>query len=972
MPLVVKLKFSSLSKIIILISAICSTLSCGYFKVDISNSKLSSFSTNSLSIQKELLSNPLNINEGSFLDVTLILNKSVNYDSHFDIIFEGTKGESANLYFDLSQNTISIPTGQTTASFRITPIDDAIFNNPSQWTFRLVSNNMEIISMDSLTFTLIDNDNINGPTFGKIKSNFGTVAYSSETATAIQIMNDSKIIVAGYSNASGSNDFTVIKYNLSGVLDGTFGNNGKVTTDLNAGSNDQPLAIKLQDDGKIIIAGTSNPNGNSDLAIVRYTTSGTLDTTFGNNGKVFTDIGAGSSDIAQALQIQNDGKILIGGYTNVNGENDFLLVRYTPNGLIDLSFGVNGKIVTDVSGNDFVYDMKIQSDGKILLAGSAFNNNYDFALVRFTTEGNLDSTFGNSNGIVLTDISASSTDYGSSIEILNDGKILFAGTTNNGSNNDIALIQFTTLGEIDTTFGINGKVITDIGTNTSDNATSIQIKNDGKILVAGYTNSFNSDFLLVQYLASGTLDTGFGFNGKVISDLGTSSKDMVYDFTLQSDEKIMLIGSSDMIGSSDFALIRYDAQGLPDTSFGVNARVMTDIGTGSADTLSSIKLQTDGKIILGGYSNTNINGNYDFALMRYNTSGSIDTTFGSNGKITTDLNSNSSDYITNLEIQNDGKIVAAGYSTMTNTSHVSLVRYLDTGVLDASFGVNGKINTEINSQSIDKVNAMIIQPNGKILITGSTRIGLNSDFILIRYTSLGVLDSNFGTNGVVITDIGTNTWDEAYSLQLQTQGKILVAGISNTNGNQDFTIVRYNNNGTLDTTFGNNGKVITNLGGNDFAYDIQVQKDKKFLIAGTSNASGSNDYVIARYLPNGDLDSLFGNNGIVTIDIGNSSNDVADSLKIKDEGEILISGYSNINGRFNSTVIQLTQQGQLDSIFGKNGKIILDVNSNYIINKNPIAVQSDGNIYIGSTSKEFDFTSFDFLLFRIDKNGNPN
>jgi len=948
-------------------------LSCGYFKVDVSstNEQFSKLSDISLSIQRETLPHPLIINEGSRLTVNLSLNKAAKDSNQFDIIFEGTKGEAASLYFDLSSNTLTIPAGETVASIEIVPLNDATFYNPSQWSFRVVSKNPEILSTDSLEFTLNDNEQASDPNFGKIKSNFGTISLSSETATAIQTLNDGKILVAGYSNASGSNDFTIIKYNSLGALDTSFGSNGKITTDLSAGSNDQPLAMRIQPDGKILVAGTSNPNGNSDIALVRYTPAGNLDSTFGNNGKVFTDIGAGSTDIGQTLQIQGSGKIIIGGYSNVNGANDFILVKYNSTGTLDTTFGVNGKIITDVSGNDFVYDMEVQTDGKIILAGSAYTTNYEFAMIRYTNVGVIDTTFGN-NGKVLTDIETNSTDYGSSIKILNDGKILFTGTSNKGSGNDIALVQYTNNGVIDTTFGANGKVTTDIGSNTTDYATSIQVTGTGKILVAGYTSSFNNDFALLQYNSSGLLDSEFGFGGKAIVDLGSSSKDTVYDLKLHANGKILLVGSSDMNGSLDFALLRYLNTGALDTSFGQNAKVLSDIGTGSADLLTSMQVQSDGKILLAGQSNFNLNGNFDFALTRYNSSGTLDTTFGSNGKMMTDLNSNSVDTLTSLEIQTNGKIIAAGYSTFGTDTDISLVRYNPNGTVDSTFGSSSKVLTDINAHSIDKANAIKLQFSSKILVAGSTKTGSNSDFVLVRYTILGALDTTFGTNGVVVTDIGTNSWDEAYSLQLQTDGKILLAGISNTTGNQDITLTRYTFNGVPDTSFGNNGKVITNLGGNDFAYNIQIQDDNKILVAGTSNVNGNNDFLLIRYLPTGVLDSTFGNNGVVQIDISNSSSDSADSLKIRPDGKILMSGYTNINGKFSSAIIQLTPVGVLDQNFGVNGKVLVDNSSNYIIDKNPIQILPDGNVFVGSTSKEFDFTSFDFLLFRLDELGNFN
>lgn len=966
MPFFVKV----ISKMMILILVLGTMVSCGYFNVEVKDSSVSSFATASVSIQKSTLPQSILIQEGNYLAIDIELNKVLDYDCQLNLEFNGVQGELASQYFNLSMATISIPAGQTSATLVITPLDDTVYHPLSQWFLSLKSLTPQIESLDSLEFYLNDNDSSSSSAFGKTKTNFATVALSSETATTTQVLSDGKILAAGYSNASGNNDFTVVKYNSLGVLDPNFGSSGKILTDIGSGSNDQALAMQIQSDGKIIVAGFSNPNGNNDFTMVRYTSAGVLDNFFGTNGKVTTDIGAGSSDFAQALQIQSDGKILLGGYSNVNGENDFTLVRYNSNGKLDLSFGTNGKVITNVSANDFVYSMKVQPDGKIILAGASFNGNYDFSMVRYTSEGVLDTSFGTS-GKVLTSIGTNTTDYGKSVEIQSDGKLVFVGTSNSGSNNDIALVRYTSSGVIDSSFGTNGKVITDVVTNTIDQATSVQIRTNGKILVAGYVNSFNNDFLVMQYNSTGTLDTSFGTNGKVITDLGSSSKDTVYDLKIQNSGKILVAGATMISTTSDFALVRYLATGELDPTFGTTGIITTDVGTGSSDVVTTAQIQNSGKIVLAGYSDSNINGHYDFALARYNPGGYIDMTFGTNGKVTTDINSGSDDYITSMDLQSDGKIIVAGYTELTGAYDFALARYNVSGAIDLTFGTNGKVITDINSLSMDKPFAIKLQSDGKFLVAGTTRSGTNLDFVVVRYLNNGSLDTTFGSNGKVFTDIGTNTWDEAYSMQIQSDGKILLGGISNLSGNQDFTLVRYTTAGALDATFGTNGKVVTNLGGNDYAYAMEILSDGKILLAGTSNFLGSNDYILARYTSIGALDSDFGNSGIVAVDIGIGSIDSADALTIKGDGTILLSGYTRINGKYNTTIVQLNSLGILDPQFGSNGKVITDISSNFIVDHNPIRIQSSGNIVIGTTSKEFDFSSFDFLLGSLDPFGNP-
>jgi uncharacterized delta-60 repeat protein len=215
---------------------------------------------------------------------------------------------------------------------------------------------------------------------------------------------------------------------------------GKVTTAIGSGI-DIAYSVAIQTDGKIVAAGFSRSGGsNDDFALVRYNTNGTLDTTFDSDGKVTTAIGSGA-DIAQSVAIQTDGKIVAAGYSN-NGSNvDFALVRYNTDGTLDTSFDSDGKVTTDIaSDNDFAYSVALQSDGKIVVAGHSDNgSNEDFALVRYNTDGTLDTSF-DSDGKVTTGIG--SEDDAFSVAIQSDGKIVVAGLRSNGNNRDFALVRY--------------------------------------------------------------------------------------------------------------------------------------------------------------------------------------------------------------------------------------------------------------------------------------------------------------------------------------------------------------------------------------------------------------------------------------------------------------------------------------------------------------------------------------------------
>jgi uncharacterized delta-60 repeat protein len=247
-------------------------------------------------------------------------------------------------------------------------------------------------------------------------------------------------VVAGYSSNGSNYDFALVRYNTNGSLDTTFGTGGIVITSMGSGY-DIAYALGIQSDGRIVVAGSSYNGSNYDFALVRYNTDGSLDTTFGIKGIVTTPIGS-DDDEALALGIQSDGRILAAG-KSPNGSNyDFALVRYNTNGSLDTTFGTDGIVTTPIgSGWDYANALGIGSDGRILAAGKSFNgSNYDFALVRYNADGSLDTTFGTS-GIVTTPIGSYDT-YAIALGIGSDGRILAAGSSDNGINVNFALVRY--------------------------------------------------------------------------------------------------------------------------------------------------------------------------------------------------------------------------------------------------------------------------------------------------------------------------------------------------------------------------------------------------------------------------------------------------------------------------------------------------------------------------------------------------
>ncbi len=469
--------------------------------------------------------------------------------------------------------------------------------------------------------------------------------------------------------------------------------------------------------------------------------------------------------------------------------------------------------------------------------------------------GLLDKTYG-SLGITTKNISGFA-DGARAMAIQSDGKIVVVGVTNiNGTvvaplatpTGVFATMRYNTDGTLDTSFGANGTGIVTYsfsGAGFIDGATGVAIQTDGKIVVVGQTNIYSiavapaatgtGYFGIIRYNANGTPDISFGPNGNgtVTKNFsGTGNVDGATAVAIQSDGKIIVTGGTNLDDTAprtgSFATIRYNCDGTVDNAFGPNGNgtVTQNIsGVGSADAANAITIQSDGKIIIAGA--TNINGTVAdagmFTLIRYDTNGIRDTSFGTDGVVTTSLSGNIAFYldcIFGIALQSDGKIVVVGGKNVNagngtaGVGPVALVRYTSTGSLDATFGQNGIVTLTISDLAAgadhsDRGNGIVLQPNGKIVITGGTNWSGNGDgngsIFVARYNQNGTLDTTFGSNfsGIVTTKISPNGQrDVGFALSLASDGKIVVASEVNTGTPEGFpqayfTVSRYSNPFTL-------------------------------------------------------------------------------------------------------------------------------------------------------------------------------
>jgi uncharacterized delta-60 repeat protein len=377
----------------------------------------------------------------------------------------------------------------------------------------------------------------------------------------------------------------------------------------------------------------------------------------------------------------------------------------------------------------------------------------------------------------------------------------------------------------------------------------------------------------------GELDPGFGTDGKLVLDLG-SEYDAANAVLCRPDGKIIVASTGGASTNSKFVLCRRNADGSPDTSFGTDGEASIDVCP-STDLAQAMLEQSDGKIVVAGSSFQS--SNWEFSVVRLQADGSLDTTFGTGGKVITGVGA-SADYCYAIAQQADGKLVLAG-NALASIECVAVVRLNADGSLDTTFGTGGKLILPVGSIAA-QANGVAVQPDGKIVVVGFAWNSTNRDFLLVRLNSDGSLDPGFGSSGIVTTQIGTAN-DTAIALALQADGKIVAAGTTNSSGQLDFALARYTATGDLDTTFGTGGMVVvSNPTDGEIVSALRLQPDGKIVAAGQRGAGSSQDAALLRFDPNGNLDTTFGAGGLLFLDLAGSA-DCLYALAIAADGKLV-------------------------------------------------------------------------------------
>lgn len=428
---------------------------------------------------------------------------------------------------------------------------------------------------------------------------------------------------------------------------------------------------------------------------------GKLDPGFGDGGIVVTATAPGAGgDFQNGLVVQPDGRIVVGGESDlgaVAGGLQWRISRYTHKGELDASFGTGGTALTSLSNaggiDEIVWDVALQPDGKIVAAGDAMTaaGGFDVALARFNPDGSLDGSFG-SGGKVTTAIGpGTGFDRAFEVHVLGSGKLLVAGFADmgpGGGRRNFMLARYTPDGALDATFGSGGIVITRVA--PGDNRDQVQtdgltIDADGRIVVVGAANMGGGaggfEFAVARYRPDGTLDPSFDGDGIATTSLASGDGfDVAVSVAIDANGKILAAGVADQDGVVvDWALARFNESGSLDASFGAGGKVITNLGsTKTDDDLEEVVIQPNGKILVGGSAApTVVTVDSDFAVGRYNPDGSLDGSFGNGGIVLTNTGAgNGSDEIYGIALSSEAKLVVSGECDQASSGRdVCLARY---------------------------------------------------------------------------------------------------------------------------------------------------------------------------------------------------------------------------------------------------------------------------------------------------------
>lgn len=791
-----------------------------------------------------------------------------------------------------------------------------------------------------------------------LTTNFSTeedYAWSFAPSSA-KVLPDSKILVAGWLSESESFDVFIARHNADGTLDTSFNSTGYVITDFDNLSGEDTPALEYQSDGKILLAMSVNSTSLK-AGVVRYNTNGTYDSTFGTNGRALFDFGSNQTLYVSDVALQADGKILIAGTDEGLSTRSFFVARLNTNGTLDTTFNSVGYSIQAFAGaTTTLNSVRVQADGKIVLFGSTFaSGDFAFGLMRFNTDGSLDTGFGTSGKSVILPAPYGNLMTGSFL-IESSGKFLLAGTASDVTSRQLYLVKLNSDGSKDTSFNGTGAVY-NTATGNEEYVTDLILQADGKI-VASAQEQFTSYLRIHRFNADGTPDTSFFstgmFLGSSLSTRGTSTSSSSFPqiFSVSNTQVLSLARSPHARGSYKGYLL--DATNSSTTS--VLEGISYVVKTSSSDRATAVGSMADGRFVVAGIFSNQTESR--LALARYFANGKRDLSFGDQGKA---LSSGFSEEISiaGIHLDSSGNIILAG-TLQDDEKNVYIFKFNSDGSVDTSFGNQGLVTFDSGTNENDEIFKMEVQSDGKILLAGEVDKGLTERSFLVRFNANGSLDSGFATAGVWIQDVSSGEEDSLKALKILPDGKIIAVGSGYFSATLESFLIRFNINGSLDTSFGTSGILRHTSPAGLIPRAMAVQSDGKIVVLGRNDAV--TEILIARYSPDGSLDTSFNSVGYSS---STAKDEIGVDLKILSSGKILVAG-SNYASNESLAYMVFNVDGTIDVSRSADGLVTIPFPGYTYSQGVALALTSTGTALLVGTAEANDDVGEDFAVFHFE------
>lgn len=807
------------------------------------------------------------------------------------------------------------------------------------------------------------------PTFGNAGKVLTDIGSSNENFDAVVVQTDGRIVSAG-GNGYAFPDwgcYTLMRHNTDGSLDGGFGGDGIVSTNLNAGdtdwtpystgNNSRVTDLALLPDGRLLAVGRSftviSGSGWNRLSMARYLPDGSLDPTFSADGWL---VELDYSIVDAFVALMDDGRFVVAAG---HGFGEFHVFRYHPDGTIDVSFAGTGHVTHQVGiGSNMVRGVGVMADGRIIVGGSFMGvADDDVFLVRFSSDGTVDATY-NGTGEV-TSAPGIYHDELNDMMVQADGTVIAVGTSVPTPWTLQWLLQrFLPDGSPDVTFAGTGTLIHEAAVDGGD-LQAVAVRSDGEIIVAGsryVAGGGSSEPVTAAFTDSGALDAAFGAGGYCVHPF---TPDVFHPgaIALGSNDQVAVAGNVSIDGMNvifDMGVVSISPTGTLDAAFNGTGTVTQDAGIGG-DFGNAVAMQQDGKLLVA--SETQIGGLARVLVTRYHVDGSIDPTFGVNGNAQVPITRPAS-----IAVQPDGGILIGDAFMFT------LARLNSAGSIDLGFNGLGSVTIMdfLGSNNFGAVRGIAVQPDGKIVAAGFAGIvGGGRAFALARFNPDGSLDPGFGGDGKVVTDLAFNNWEEIEDMALMPDGRIVATGYAETA--EGFVVARYEADGDPDPTFGGGDGIInhTVTGYYSRSKSIALRTDGRILLAGDSQDDldpSNHDITLMQLLPGGALDGGFGSGGQVTMDIGAMMQEIT-ALVLQADGKALAAGYAKMGVTADFLLLRYDITGALDPTFGTGGSVTTDFGP-YTDQGRDLLIQPDAKAVVVG----FAFTSsdLDIALARYD------